>query len=102
MTANRRVALALAALFALTGDAAAQTNIGEITGVVRDSQGGVLPGTTVTAEHVETGTSVQRLTDSEGRYFLPALRIGGHIVTAALPGFQRVVRDRVTVQLGQI
>ncbi len=102
MTANRRVALALAALFALTGDAAAQTNIGEITGVVRDSQGGVLPGTTVTAEHVETGTSVQRMTDSEGRYFLPALRIGGHIVTAALPGFQRVVRDRVTVQLGQL
>jgi hypothetical protein len=34
--------------------ASAQTNTGEITGTVRDSQGGVLPDATVIAEHLET------------------------------------------------
>lgn len=33
---------------------AAQTNTGDISGVVRDAQGGVLPGVLVVAEHIET------------------------------------------------
>ena len=33
----------------------AQTNAGQIAGVVRDAQGGALPGATVIAEHLETG-----------------------------------------------
>ena len=34
--------------------AAAQINTGEISGIVRDSVGGVLPGATVTATHAAT------------------------------------------------
>ena len=84
-----------------TAATAAQTNTGEISGVVRDSQGGVLPGTTVVAEHVESGTKIARVTDEQGRYFLPSLRVGTYVITAELTGFRRVMRSGVIVQLGQ-
>ena len=48
----------------------------------RDTSGGVLPGATVTATHPASGTVVERVTDGEGRFFLPALRIGQWEVTA--------------------
>ena len=38
----------------------AQTNTGEIAGVVKDASGGVLPGVTVTARHAASGTVVER------------------------------------------
>ncbi len=67
--------------------AAAQINTAEIAGVVRDSSGGVLPGATVTATHSASGTMVERVTDGEGRFFLPALRIGQWEVTVTMSGF---------------
>lgn len=79
----------------------AQTNTGEISGVVRDSQGGVLPGATVVAEHVESATRVERVTDEQGRYFLPSLRVGTYLLAVELAGFRRVVRSGLVVQLGQ-
>src|SRR5437870_10718247 len=95
------MAPALLMLMLAAAPAAAQTNTGEISGVVRDSQGGVLPGATVTAEQVETGTKIERVTDERGRYFLPSLRVGTYVVTAELAGFRRVLRSGVVVQIGQ-
>jgi hypothetical protein len=74
-------------LMLVTG-AAAQSNTAEIAGVVKDSSGGVLPGATVTAKHPASGTTVERVTDGEGRFFLPALRIGQWEVTATMAGFE--------------
>ena len=85
----------------LTAPALAQTNTGEISGIVRDAQGGVLPGATVVAEHLASGTRLSRETDAEGRFFLPALRIGTYVVAAELSGFRRVRREGIVVQLGQ-
>jgi hypothetical protein len=79
----------------------AQTNTAEIGGVVRDAQGGVLPGATVVAEHVETGTRVERVSDDQGRFRLPSLRVGSYTISVELSGFRRVVRSGVTLQLGQ-
>ena len=87
--------------FFLATTAAAQTNTGEIAGVVRDAQGGVLPGATMTAEHVESGARIARITDDQGRYLLPLLRVGAYIITADLSGFRRVVRSGVILELGQ-
>ena len=80
----------IALLLLATGPiAVAQTNTGEIGGVVRDSSGGVLPGATVTATHPASGTVVERVTDAEGRFFLPALRIGQWEITAEVLGLRR-------------
>ena len=80
--------------------ALAQTNTAQMTGVVRDSSGGVLPGATVTAIQPATGTVVERVVDGEGRFFLPELRIGEWDVTAALAGFAPQVHRGIVLQIG--
>ena len=64
----------------------AQTNTGALTGVVRDTSGGVLPGATVLATHPDSGRTVQRVTGVEGRFFLPALPTGRWEVAVEMPG----------------
>lgn len=59
-----------------SGTAVAQTTTGEISGVVIDAQRGVLPGVAVVAVHLATGARVERLTDQDGTYRLPALAVG--------------------------
>jgi hypothetical protein len=94
--------LLIALLIAGVGPSLAQTNTGEISGVVRDAQGGVLPGVTVLAEHLDSGTRTERITDDQGRYLIPSLRVGAYTVTIELTGFRRVVRSGLTVTLGQM
>jgi hypothetical protein len=79
---------------------AAQTNTGQISGVVKDSSGGVLPGATVVAKHPATGTTLERVTDAEGRYFLPELRLGAWELSATLPGFA-TQSNNTNLALGQ-
>jgi len=50
---------------------------GNLSGTVTDQQGGVLPGATVTAVHEPTGTMYEGLTTAEGRFQMPAVRVGG-------------------------
>jgi Carboxypeptidase regulatory-like domain len=91
----------LALLFALwSGVAAAQINTGEISGIVRDSVGGVLPGAAVIATHTATGTVVERVTNGEGRFLLPALRIGTWTIEARLTGLASQ-RRTIVVEVGR-
>ena len=63
----------------------AQETTGAVDGVVRDSSGGVLPGTTVTvAGPVGTLTTV---TDAAGGFRFPRLPPGRYIVRTSLSGF---------------
>ena len=100
-TKQRRWVSLLAGLISIGAAASAQTNTGEIGGVVVDASGGVLPGTTVVATHPASGFTIERVTDAGGRFFLPALPTGGWEVTAELPGFQRVTQTGITLELGR-
>jgi hypothetical protein len=88
-------------LFLQLAVASGQTNTGEIGGVVKDTSGGVLPGATVTARHVDSGTVVERTTDGEGRFFLPALRIGQWEITAGLSGFAPQTQKGIALEIGR-
>ena len=57
--------------------ALAQYNTAEISGVVKDAQDAVRPGAHVVALHVASGLKTERVTDAQGRFFLPALPVGG-------------------------
>ena len=81
--------------------AAAQTNTGEIGGVVRDGSGGVLPGAVVAATHRASGTAVERVSDAEGRFFLPALQIGEWDLTVTLPGFTPQTLKGIVLDIGR-
>ena len=85
----------------LSAPALAQTNTGEIGGVVRDESGGVLPGATVVAAHPASGFTAERVTDTDGRFFMPSLPIGEWEVAAELPGFRRSVQTGVVLAIGR-
>ena len=89
------------ALFTLWASAAAgQINTGEISGVVRDSLGGVLPDATVIATHDATGIVVERAAGDDGRYFLPALPIGAWTVEARHSGLSPQTH-RIVLEVGR-
>ncbi len=97
---RRLWAALLAGLITVGTEVSAQTNTGELGGVVLDTSGAVLPGTTVVATHPASGFSIERVTDTDGRFFLPALPIGVWEVAAELPGFQRTTQTGITLELG--
>ena len=97
-----RLVLTAVLVAAMVHTAAAQTDTGEISGVVRDTQGGVLPGVTIVAEQLDSGARIERVTDGQGRYFLASLRTGTYTITAELPGFRRTIRSGVPLRLGQV
>jgi hypothetical protein len=96
----RRSAAVLTLLALLGQAAAAQTNTGEILGVVRDVQGGRLSGATILLDHRDSGIRTRLITDDHGRYVASALRVGSYTITVELMGFQRIMREGVVVQLG--
>jgi hypothetical protein len=85
MRVTRTVLVTL--LVALVSVAAlAQTQLGSVVGVVKDEQGGVLPGVTVTL----TGPTGSRTTttNTEGAYRFPAVTPGTYEVRVELTGFR--------------
>jgi hypothetical protein len=75
---------------------------GTLAGVVTDQQGGVLPGATVVAVHVPTGTTTEGVTQGDGRFSLLNVRVGGpYRVSVELPGFRSALIENVTVTLGE-
>lgn len=69
-----------------------------ITGVVKDSSGGVLPGVTVEASSPELIERVRTaITDESGRYRVVDLRPGTYTVTFGLTGFSAVKRDGIVL-----
>src|SRR5256714_10615917 len=84
----------IAALLALVPAAAfAQSSI---TGIVRDSSGGVLPGVTVDASSPALiEGSKAAVTDANGVYRVVDLRPGPYAVTFSLQGFTTLKRDGI-------
>src|SRR5881409_2885547 len=72
-----------------------------ISGFVRDTSGAVIPGTTVTAKHVETGLTRTVQTSEEGSYTMPQLPVGSYEMTAEKPGFRQQVRSGITLVVAQ-
>src|SRR5437868_11855509 len=96
------VFLLVCAMFAVSAPASAQgVTTASITGVVKDASGGVMPGATVTAVHQPSGTSYEAVTQGDGRYTIPGMRVGGpYTITAQLSGFTTEARSGVTLSLG--
>ena len=96
------IIIAFAVVFTLAPRASlSQYNTAEIGGVVTDTQGAVLPGTTITAIHAGSGVKTERVSDGEGRFFLPALPVGEYTLTVTLPGFKQFTRTGLNLQVGQ-
>jgi outer membrane receptor protein involved in Fe transport len=78
----------------------AQGGTGQISGVVRDQQGGVLPGVTVTLRNQETGVTRTATSDNDGRYRFPALAPGRYTLRSELAGFATIEAPDLAVTIG--
>ena len=82
-------------------NALAQVTTGSMRGSVTDSTGIPLAGARVKATHRPSGTEYRALTNSDGRWTLPGMRIGGpYTVEATRIGMAPQSRDGLIVTLG--
>ena len=81
-------------------DAAAQGGDGSLRGVVRDTQGGALPGVTVTATSPALLVPRTAVSDADGNYRLINLPPGTYTLTAELTGFSTFSREGILLRAG--
>lgn len=96
------VALIVCAFLGRAASVAAQgVTTASIAGIVNDAQGQSVPGATITAVHVPSGSVYTGVTRADGRYSIPGMRVGGpYEVTATLSGFQTQVQNNINLSLG--
>ena len=80
-------AIAIAVL-SVPGFSHAQGLTGQISGIVTDATGGVLPGVTVTITNVGTGLRRETVTGTDGAFLFPDLLAGTFDLTVTLEGFK--------------
>src|ERR1700730_910394 len=73
---------------------------GTILGTVRDSTGGFVPMTSISAKNVETGATRTAVADSSGAYQIVSVPAGTYDVEASVQGFKTSVRKGITVTVG--
>ncbi|MDQ2666968.1 MAG: carboxypeptidase regulatory-like domain-containing protein [Gemmatimonadota bacterium] len=98
-TVRSLAVLFMATLSAATLAAQGVTS-GSMAGTVRNERG-TIAGARVVAVHQPSGTTYQTTTRADGRFVLPAMRVGGpYTVTASAIGYQRNVQSGIEVTLG--
>ncbi|MDQ2945651.1 MAG: carboxypeptidase regulatory-like domain-containing protein, partial [Acidobacteriota bacterium] len=95
----RRIS-ALAVLL-LLGCSALLAQTGEITGIVTDPGGSVVPRAKVTISETSTGTRRNVETNADGVYAAPSLLPGPYSMLVEHPGFKQFTRTGLQLQVGQ-
>jgi len=78
-----------------------QVTTSTISGVVKSEKGDVLMGATIHAIHTPTGTQYKSVTNKNGVYVLPAVRVGGpYTIHSSYVGYKMGEEKDVNTQLG--
>jgi hypothetical protein len=81
--------------------APAQTTTATLSGTVRDSQGGVIPGASINVVQTDTGQTRQVTSGHTGDYTISNLPVGNYRITASAQGFKKTVIGSITLQVNQ-
>ena len=80
----------------------AQVTTSSISGVAKTAAGSALPGATVTATHIPTGTVYTTIARSGGRFDINNMNPGGpYTITTTFTGFEPVVKEDLFLTLGE-
>jgi hypothetical protein len=96
----RLVAAGLFTLITSAGAFAQGSSTASISGVVIDSDGGVIPGATIVVKNIKTGESFNTVSSGAGTFSIPALITGTYTVTVSLEGFKTALLNNVVVNSG--
>ena len=72
-----------------------------VGGTASDASGALVPGVKITAVNVNTGVSLNVITNESGSYQFASLQPGTYKLSASLPGFQTKTYDRVELSQSQ-
>ena len=93
-----RYTAAVGASVLLAVSVGAQVVTGTITGTVKDAQGGVIPGATITLTSDTRGTaSAPVVTNSSGDFVFPNVSAGTYTIQVEMPSFRTLRRSGVAV-----
>ncbi len=92
---RRAGAVALLLCLALAGTAWAQAGTAAVVGTVKDSQGGVVPGATVTVTSKATAATRTTVSNQDGAFNFPGLPPGVYTLKVELEGFRTFVHENV-------
>ncbi len=67
-----------------------QSDVGNITGLIRDQTGAVVPNAKITITNEATGEEHTVQSDTSGNYTVTNLQPGSYKMTASAPGFQNI------------
>jgi outer membrane receptor protein involved in Fe transport len=73
----------------------------ELSGLVKDPGGALVPNASIEMRNQDTGISEQTITNSEGFYLLPSLKPGSYRATIQANGFKTLTRDGILLEVAQ-
>lgn len=80
--------------------ASAQVTTSALNGLIADQNGEAIPGATVVATHVPSGTTYYAVANSEGRFTINGMRSGGpYSVEVSCLGYRTVTYTDITLKL---
>ncbi len=88
------------AVWATAVPVSAQITTGTISGSVKDAQGAVVPGATVTLVSAARGTMTEAQTSVDGNFVFPNVTAGTYTVRVTMDGFKTLERPGIVVSPG--
>ena len=79
----------------------AQVPTATVNGLVRDSQGALIPKAQISVKSLQQGTVRSSLSNPDGSYSLPNLQPDEYLIAISAPGFATVQYDHVRLEAGK-
>src|SRR6266496_711328 len=83
------------------GPAGAQNTSGTLTGTVKDPQGGIIPGATVTLISETRGVTQDTVTSTTGDFIFPNVQGDTYTIKVTMDGFKTLERRGIIVSLSE-
>lgn len=97
-----KVYLLLVVFFMATFSGYSQVTTSGITGRITGANNESLPGATIVAVHVPSGTQYGTITNIDGRFSLQGMRTGGpYTVEVTFVGYSKATRTEINLSLGE-
>jgi hypothetical protein len=94
----RAAAVLLLLVAGLPLPSGAQSFQGQITGIIADAQGAVVPGATATLKNEATGETRTQVSGKTGSVAFPNLLVGTYTLTVEAPGFKKQEQKGIQVR----
>jgi hypothetical protein len=95
------VAVVVSLCIALSATGLHAQGYGTISGTVSDPSGAIVPGASVIATEVQTGSATRTTSGKDGRFVFPTLLPSGYSLSVTAAGFERYAQSGIVLEADQ-